>query len=129
MINDFDQTDIETLIGDKVRELGVSSHVFPNRPRSSDKNLKDFVVCRVTGGVNDLAALGRCTVSVSLFAQDVANMKNSKKLSVMQKKLEHLPLWIEPLLIDGQPRILGDTADGNGYHTRIINFKVYIKAV
>ena len=47
--------------------------------------------------------------------------------SVMQKKLQSLPLWLDKLLIDGHPRIVGDTSDGNGYHVRIINFKVYIK--
>lgn len=128
-MNDFNPTDIERLMGEAIRDLGVSENVFPNRPRSSNLNLKDFVVCRVSGGVSDLAALGRCVVSVSLFAQDVANVKNGKKLSVMQRKLEGIPLWIEPLLIKGTPTILGDTSDGNGYHARIINFKVFIKAV
>lgn len=126
-MNDFDLSYIESTFADAVRGIGVSDKVFFNRPRSASLDLKDFVVCHVSGGLNDLAALGRCTVSVSLFAQDVANMKNAKKLSVMQKKLQSLPLWLDKLLIDGHPKIVGDTSDGNGYHVRIINFKVYIK--
>ena len=56
-------------------------------------------------------------------------MKNAKKLSVMQKKVEDIPLWIEPLLINGTPRIVGDTPDDFGFHARTLNYKVYIKSV
>lgn len=129
MLNDFDITDIETLVANAVRTLGVSANVWNNRPKATLDTIADFVVVRVSGGVSDLAAFGDCTVSVQLFARDIKEMKNSRKLSVMQKKLLSMPLWIERLLIDGHPRIVGDTADDFGFHARIINFNVTIKAV
>lgn len=127
-MNDFDITDIEKLISDEVRTLGVSANVWNNRPKATSDTINDFVVVKVSGGISDKAAYGDCRVSVQLFARDVKEMKNAKKLSVMQKTLEALPLWIEPLLIDGNPRIIGDTADDFGFHARIINFKVFIKS-
>lgn len=129
MINNFDISDIEKLISDKVRELGVSENVWNNRPKATDDRIADFVVVKVSGGISDRGAYGDCRVLVYLFARDVKEMKNSKRLSVMQQKLRELPLWIEPLLINGKPRVIGDTADDFGYHTRILNFKVFIKSV
>lgn len=129
MLNDFDITDVEKLIADAVRTLGVSANVWYNRPKATSDTISDFAVVKVSGGISDKAAYGECRVSVHLFARDVKEMKNSKKLSVMQKKLESLPTWIEPLLINPHPRIVGDTADDFGFHVRFVNFKVYIKAV
>lgn len=129
MINNFDISDIEKLISDKVRELGVSENVWNNRPKAADDRIADFVVVKVSGGISDKAAYGDCRVLVYLFARDIKEMKNSKRLSVMQQKLRELPLWIEPLLINGKPRVIGDSADDFGYHTRILNFKVFIKSV
>ena len=128
MLNDFDITDIEKLISDEVRKLGVSANVWNNRPKATSDTIADFVVVKVSGGISDKAAYGDCRVSIHLFARDVKEMKNAAKLSIMQKKLEALPLWIEPLLIDGHPRIVGDTADDFGFHARFVNFKVYIKS-
>lgn len=129
MINNFDISDIEKLISDKVRELGVSENVWNNRPKATDDRIADFVVVKVSGGISDKAAYGDCRVLIYLFARDIKEMKNSKRLSVMQQKLRGLPLWIEPLLINGKPRVIGDSADDFGYHTRILNFKVFIKSV
>lgn len=131
-MNNFDQTQIETAIAEVLRTLGVSEHVFNNRPRSSEKNLKDFVVCKVSGSIRDLGAFGMCTVAVHLFAQDVANMKNGRKLSVMQEKLKGgVSSEIDGMVLDfKQVEPLGDTDDGNGYHVRIIQLKqVIIKIV
>ena len=131
-MNNFDQTQIETAIAQVIRTLGVSEHVFNNRPRSSETNLKDFVVCNVTGSIRDLGAFGMCTVAVHLFALDVANMKNGKKLSVMQGKLkEGISDEIGGMVLDFKGvEPLGDTPDGNGYHVRIIQLKqVIIKIV
>lgn len=127
MINDFDITDIEALFSAAVRALGFP-RVWNNRPKATDDSISDFVVVKVSGGISDVAAYGSCRVLVHLFARDVREMKNAKKLSVMQKKLLALPLWIEPLLLDGHPRVIGDTADDFGFHARIMNFKVYIKS-
>ena len=128
MLNNFDISDIEKLISDKVRELGVSENVWNNRPKATDDRIADFVVVKVSGGISDKAAYGDCRVLIYLFARDIKEMKNSKRLSVMQQKLRELPLWIEPLLINGKPRVIGDTADDFGFHTRILNFKVFIKS-
>ena len=127
-MNDFDITDIEKQFTDEVRKLGFS-HVWNNRPKATSDDISDFVVVRVSGGVNDRLAYGDCHVIVQLFVRDVKEMKNSKKLSVMQKKLLTIPLSTAKLFIDGQPRIIGDTADDFGFHARIVNFKVIIKSV
>ena len=130
-MNDFDITDIEKAISDAVRELGVSANVWNNRPKATDDSINDFVVVKVTGGVSDKAALGQTRIAIHLFARDILEMKNGKKLSVMQKALEGLPLWPNEgrYLIDGHPRIVGDTPDDFGFHARIISFRLYIKAV
>lgn len=130
MPNNFDQTAIEDVLGGVIRDIGVSANVFPNRPRSSSADLKDFVVCKVTGNVTDLRALGTCTVSVHLFAKDIANGKNRDKLSFMQRTLiEGMPRSVENLLIDDVPTIVGDTPDKNGYHARIILYSLILKVV
>lgn len=125
--NNFDITDIEKVFSDEVRKLGFP-RVWNNRPKATDDSISDFAVVKVSGGITDAAAYGSCRVIVYLYARDIKEMKNAKKLSVMQKKLKDLPLWMEPLLINGKPRIVGDTADDFGFHTRIINFKVFIKS-
>lgn len=126
-MNDFDITDIEALFTDAVRELEVSDNIWNNRPKAVDDSITSFVVVRVVGGITDRAAFGSCRILVHLYARDIQEKKNAKKLSVMQKKLLSLPLWIDPLLVDGNPRIVGDTADDFGFHLRIINFSVIIK--
>ena len=129
MLNDFNISDVETLFADKVREIGVSANVWNNRPKAVSDTIGDFAVVKVTGGITDKAAFGECRVSVQLFARDIREMKNSKKLSVMQERLYTIPLWIEPILLDGHPRIVGDTPDDFGFHARFINFRVYIKII
>lgn len=128
MVNNFDITDIEAKVTGAIRTLGVSSHVWNNRPKATADSISDFVVVRVVGGISDKAAFGACRVLVTLFVRDVKEMKNAKKLSIMQDKLKDLPLWIEPLLIKGTPRIVGDTPDDFGFHARTINYKVFIKS-
>lgn len=127
MINDFDISVIEEKVSTALRALGFP-RVWNNRPKATDDTISDFVVVRVAGGVSDKAAFGTCRVLVTLFARDLKEVKNSKKLSLMQKKAEGLPLWIEPLLIKGTPRIVGDTPDDFGFHARTLNYKIYIKA-
>lgn len=125
-MNDFDITDIENLVAAQLRTLGFT-HVWYNRPKATDDTISDFVVVKVSGGITDYAAYGQCRVMVYLFARNVKEMKNSAKLSLMQQKVQQIPLWIDPLLLNGKPRIIGDTADNFGFHCRIINFKVTIK--
>ena len=127
-MNDFDITDVESAVAGVIRTMGVSSHVWTNRPKATDDDIDDFVVVKVTGGITDKAALGLTRVAVHLFARDVKEMKNAKRLSVMQKAILTLPLAIDKYLIDGHPRIVGDTPDDFGFHARIITFRLFIKA-
>lgn len=135
-MNYFDITDIEKLATDAIRGLGISSHVWNNRPKATDDNIGEFVVVKITGGITDKAAFGQCRLAVQLFARDISEMKNAKKLSVMQKKLVNLPLWIEPteqsqghgLLIEGTPNVVGDTPDDFGFHARIITYRLFVKS-
>jgi len=127
-MNDFDITYIENKFVTEIRALGVSQYIWTNRPKATDDGINDFVVVKVSGGVTDRAGYGECRVAVHLFVRDVVEMKNSKRLSVMQQKLYGLPLWMDRLLLKGTPRIVGDTPDDFGFHARIINFRVFIKA-
>lgn len=128
MQNDFDITTIESLVSAELRKAGLP-RVWNNRPKATNDSINDFVVVKVAGGISDLAAYGSCRLLVYCFARDIKEMKNTNKLSLMQKKVETLPTWIEPLLIDGHPRIVGDTPDDFGFHCRTFNFKVFIKSV
>lgn len=128
-MNVFDPTTIEESIIGILRSAGVSKNVFHNRPASLVRDLTDFCVVRVSGTVRDRFTFGECRLAVSLFAKDASNMKNAKKLSVMQGKvLSSVPRYVDGLFIWGTPTIVGDTEDGNGYHARIVQYKVTIKA-
>ena len=129
MTNGFDITAIENAVGDAIYGLGVSKNVFANRPASSTKDLTDFVVCRISGPVVDRCALGECNLAISLFAKDVSNMKNGKKLSVMEQKLRAgLPYEIGDIVFKPYSyRVIGDTADGNGYHARVVTIATFLK--
>ena len=126
-MNDFDITDIEKAVSEAVRSLGFP-RVWNNRPKAVDDTIDDFLVVKVSGGITDKAAFGQTRVAISIFVRDVKEMKNSKRLSVLQKTLEGLPLWIGDNLLDGHPRIVGDTPDDFGFHARIITYRLYIKA-
>ena len=128
-MNNFDPTVIEKSLGDVIYAAGVSANVFHNRPKSTEKDLADFVVCRVSGPIRDRGAVGECTFSVSLFAKNVANMKNGAKLSVMQDRLKEIPLEFDDIVIKPYTfSPLGDMADNhNGYHIRVINIQAFIK--
>ena len=126
-MNDFDITDIEKAVSEAVRSLGFP-RVWNNRPKAVDDTIDDFLVVKVSGGITDKAAFGLTRVAISIFVRDVREMKNSKRLSVLQKTLEGLPLWIGDNLLDGHPRIVGDTPDDFGFHARIITYRLYIKA-
>jgi len=128
MLNNFDISDIERDFTEAVRATGVSEHIWNNRPKAVNDEISSFVVVRVSGGVADKEAFGDCRVLVHLYARDVLEKKNSKRLSVMQKKLTELSLTPGNLLVNPHCRVVGDTADDFGFHARILNFKVFIKA-
>lgn len=131
MNRNYDITAIEEAVKAIVRELNVSERVYCDRPRSIEDKATDFVVVKVTGMVRDMGTFARCAISVSLFAKDVNNLKNSKKLSVMQLKMtEGFPSESGHLMFRSIPRILGDTQDDFGFHARVIQFNnVLIKSV
>lgn len=127
MINNFDITKIEDDFIGLVRGLKITDKIYTDRRKAAD-TADDFIVVRITGGIHDYATFGECTLSVRLFARDIANATNAKKLSYMQTKLlEGLQLGYKNYLYDECPNVLGDTSDDLGFHARIINIKTTIK--
>lgn len=126
-MNEFDITEIEDEIIEVVRSLNISKKVLANRPKAMEQ-ASDFIVVKVSGGVDDRAAFGECTVSIHLFAKDNDNIKNGKKLSMMYMGLvKGLPASSGRLLFSTTPKIIGDTPDDFGYHARIIRIHTTIK--
>lgn len=127
-MNNFDISMIEDEVIGIIRSLGISSKVYPNRPKVAEP-ADDFVVVKVDD-INDLAAYGECIVSIDLFAKDIDYVKNRKKLSVMYQKLvKGFPASSGRLLFDPEPNILGDTPDNFGFHARMIRIQTTIKAI
>ena len=128
MTNDYDITAIEDEVIGIIRNLGISAKVYPNRPKAAESS-SDFIVLGIDG-VNDLAAYGECTISVDLFAKDIDNIKNRKKLSAMYQKLRKgFPASKGRLLFEAEWNILGDTPDDFGFHARMIRINTTIKAI
>lgn len=127
MINDFDITDIEQEMIDIVRSINVTSNIYCNRQKSAPQ-CNDYAVVRVSGGVTDYDAYGTCSVVIELYARNINNAKNAKKLSYMYKKLvEGLPASSGRYEWDTTPTVIGDTEDDYGFCVRIINLKTIIK--
>ena len=128
MRNDFDITAIENEVIEIVRNLDISKKVYANRPKAADAS-SDFVVVGTVNGVNDMSSYGECTIRINLFAKDIDNIKNGKKLSNMYQKLrEGFPASSGRLLFDTEWNILGDTPDDFGFHARLIRINTTIKA-
>ena len=127
----YDITTIEEEIRAIVRSLDVSDNVFPNRPKALPESVSDFVVVKLSGTLFDLDTFAKCTVRIDLFAKDVNNIKNGKKLSVMYEKLvAGLPPAAGKILLTTSPNIIGDTPDDFGFHARMLQFNnTIIKAV
>lgn len=129
MTNDFDITKIEDEVMGILRNLGVSQRVYGNRPKAVEP-ASDFVVVSTVNGVSDLAAFGKCTVRIDLFAKDIDHIKNRKKLSAMYQKLRKgFPASSGRLIFDTEWNILGDTPDDFGFHARLIRIQTTIKAI
>lgn len=129
MINDFDISTIENEIIKILRNLGVSSKVYPNRPKEAVSS-NDFVVVNLVNGVQDRAAYGECVVRIDLFAKDLDYVKNTKKLSTMYQKLRNgFPASSGRLLFDPEWNIIGDSPDDFGFHARMIRISTTIKAI
>ena len=129
MTNSYDITAIEDEVIAIVRNLGVSKKVYPNRPKAADAS-SDFVVVSTLKGVTDFAAFGTCVIRIDLFAKDIDNFKNRKKLSAMYEKLvSGFPASSGRLLFDTEWNTLGDVPDDFGYHARLIRIQTTIKAL
>jgi len=129
-MNDFDITDIESTLKGIVRTAGVSQTVYSNRPKATPSAKDDFVVVSVSGKVDDAAAYGQCKVLIYLFARDTQAFKNGPKLSLMYKALAAgLPGFQGKYEFYRRPSVLGDVADDYGYHARVIELFVTIKAI
>lgn len=128
-MNDFDITDLENWLAAYIRDtLGISKNVFDDRPKSLEKSCDDFVVAKVSGGISDDAAYGKCTVAFHLFARDISGRKNSKKLSVMYRKLiSGFPVEWGRYIVSGVPVLVGDVGDDFGFHARMVQIKTIIK--
>ena len=131
MNENYDITTIEETVQEIVRNLSVSAKVYGNRPKAVAESVSDFVVVKVSGPLVDEAAYGRCRIAIYLFARDVNNVKNKKKLSVMYRTLAAgFPTAAGNLLITGTPTIIGDTPDDYGFHARVIQYNnVIVKSV
>ena len=129
MINDFDITAIEDEVKGILKGLGVSQKIYSNRPKAAD-SASDFVVAMVSGDIQDKDVYGECMFSIYLFAKDIDNVKNSKKLSAMYQKFRKgFPASSGRLLFDVLPTIGRDTPDDFGFHRRQIRIQITIKAI
>lgn len=127
--NCFDITELEECVKLIVEGIAFTSRVYSARPKAATQ-LDSFAVVEVDSSVEDEGAYGRCVLSISLFAKDVNELKNNKKLGYMQRQLlEHFPAEQNPYIFDSFPKVLGDTPDDFGFHARIIQFNVLIKAI
>lgn len=129
-MNVFDITELEEALVRIVRDdLKVSDTVYNARPKSGPQRL-DFVVARVSGGVEDMGAYGECRVVFELFAKNANSSKNGKRLSVMYKTLiGGLPSYTGRYEFDNMPNVIGDTEDDYGFNCRIVSIKTTIKVI
>lgn len=130
MMNVFDITELEDALVRMVRDdLKVSATVYASRPKTAPQR-PDYVVARVSGGVEDMGAYGECRVVFELFAKNANSSKNGKRLSVMYRTLmEGLPSYTGRYEFDNMPNIVGDTEDDYGFNCRIISIKTTIKVI
>jgi len=130
MMNVFDITELEDTIVRIVRDdLKVSGSVYSSRPKSAPQK-PDYVVARVSGGVEDMGTYGECRVVFELFAKNANNSKNGRRLSVMYRALvEGLPSYTGRYEFDNHPNVIGDTEDDFGFNCRIVSIKTTIKII
>ena len=130
MMNVFDITELEDALVRIVRDdLKVSGTVYASRPKTAPQR-PDYVVARVSGGVEDMGAYGECRVVFELFAKNANSSKNGKRLSVMYRTLiEGLPSYFGRYEFDNMPNIVGDTEDDYGFNCRIVSIKTTIKVI
>lgn len=125
----FDITALETAVGDAIYAAGVSQNVFHNIPRSSTRDLAEYIVVKIRGQVRDRGAIGNCTFSIGVFAKDVSNMKNGRRLSYLERRLRaNLPYEIGNIVFQPYSYFVGaDSPEDGGYHSRYISINAFIK--
>lgn len=129
-MNDFDITQLEQTIGDAIKQTGAAQVVYHDRPKSTQTKHDSFIVCAVLDEVEDFAAYGMCTLEVSLFARDVAGLKNDTMLGIMYRRvISNLPASVGKYVIDRHPKVIADLSDDYGFHARVIEFQIIIKVV
>lgn len=137
--NNFSPTLIESSIKAILEQGQVSPIIYPNRPKAASVQSESFVVASIRGNLEDMQAYGACTLLIGLYAKDAQSVKNNKKLGILQAKvMEWLPMSAEvydgnnliaSYEIDNAPYVFGDSSDDYGYHARIIEFEILIKAL
>lgn len=127
-MDNYDITDLESTVKALLRSAGVSASIYSNRPKASERK-SDFVVVSVNGRVRDRAAFGECTVLIYLFARDAEGFKNGPMLKKMYEAFRTgFPATDGRYTFDTTPVLLGDIADDYGFHSRIVEIHVNIKA-
>ena len=137
--NNFSPTLLESAIRAILVQGEVSSVIYPNRPKAASVQSESFVVASIRGNLEDMQAYGTCTLLIGLYAKDAQSVKNGKRLGILQDKLmDWLPMsadvydgnnLIASYEIDNAPYVFGDSSDDYGYHARIIEFEILIKAL
>ena len=133
----YDITLLEDAVVNIIANGAVDTTIYKNRPKSGPQ-VSSFVVVEVMENIDDRRALAETSIGVQLFARDVENFKNDKRLSVMYGKVvDCMPPQIDVIkdnavvasyLVD-EPTILPDAPDNFGFHARIINFPLTLKNV
>lgn len=125
-MNNYDISELENTLRAILRNAGVADKVYLNRPKASDP-AACFAVVTVTGSLTDLECYATGTVYFYLFARDVKEEKNGKKLSLMYGKLvEAVPRRSGRYIFDENPTLIGDTGDDYGFHCRVVRMKVTV---
>ena len=127
-MTNYDITALEDAFITVVKNAGICNNVYPNRPKSKETE-DNFAVVSVSADLEDNACYGNTVVAVDLFAKDVKNLKNGKKLKFMYERLmSSMPKLIAGrYLVDENPTIVPDSADDYGFHARVIEFNITIK--
>lgn len=128
MINpNSDINRIEAAAFDILDKAGVSENLFVGTRPASYPDMDDLVVVRVSGTATDYSAIGKCVLSVDLYAKNVGILRDSTRLTSMWdavvSSLPGVHGFYQFQYLNSTPSV----EDGNGFNLQIINFTVIIK--
>lgn len=128
MINpNSDINRIEEVAFNILSESGVSDSLFVGTRPSSYPDMSDLVVVRVSGASTDYSAIGKCILSVDLYAKNIGVLRDSIRLSSMWNAvvstLPGVHGFYQFQYLNSTPSV----EDGNGFNLQIVNFTVIIK--